>query len=147
MTDKRKHPAHVPSRGLHDARLSLPGTIITEASGIRAHPLTPKTVRSGQGAANDSSASNPCLSCGACCAHFRVSFYCGEIAGESGGTVPPELVTQISPLRGCMKGTENGGQRCIALRGEVGQEGRSEEHTSELQSLMRISYAVYCLKK
>src|SRR3546814_5481228 len=29
--------------------------------------------------------------------------------------------------------------------GEAG--GRSEEHTSELQSLMRISYAVFCLKK
>src|SRR3546814_8377796 len=29
---------------------------------------------------------------------------------------------------------------------EVGQQ-RSEEHTSELQSLMRISYAVFCLKK
>src|SRR3546814_9376204 len=27
------------------------------------------------------------------------------------------------------------------------QENRSEEHTSELQSLMRISYAVFCLKK
>src|SRR3546814_2506381 len=27
------------------------------------------------------------------------------------------------------------------------QSGRSEEHTSELQSLMRISYAVLCLKK
>src|SRR3546814_4564745 len=27
------------------------------------------------------------------------------------------------------------------------QEGRSEEHTSELQSLMRTSYAVFCLKK
>src|SRR3546814_7535881 len=27
------------------------------------------------------------------------------------------------------------------------EEGRSEEHTSELQSLMRISYAVFCLKK
>src|SRR3546814_8515690 len=26
-------------------------------------------------------------------------------------------------------------------------EGRSEEHTSDLQSLMRISYAVFCLKK
>src|SRR3546814_5521163 len=26
------------------------------------------------------------------------------------------------------------------------QDGRSEEHTSELQSLMRISYAVFCLK-
>src|SRR3546814_6297203 len=29
----------------------------------------------------------------------------------------------------------------------VGDERRSEEHTSELQSLMRISYAVFCLKK
>src|SRR3546814_9919270 len=28
-----------------------------------------------------------------------------------------------------------------------GAPGRSEEHTSELQSLMRISYAVFCLKK
>src|SRR3546814_1994860 len=45
-----------------------------------------------------------------------------------------------------------------ALVGEVGRHGRgitsgdyrrsrSEEHTSELQSLMRISYAVFCLKK
>src|SRR3546814_1404486 len=33
--------------------------------------------------------------------------------------------------------------------GQAGQSGddRSEEHTSELQSLMRISYAVFCLKK
>src|SRR3546814_5611528 len=30
---------------------------------------------------------------------------------------------------------------------EDGDEERSEEHTSELQSLMRISYAVFCLKK
>src|SRR3546814_3044924 len=30
---------------------------------------------------------------------------------------------------------------------EGGLEVRSEEHTSELQSLMRISYAVFCLKK
>src|SRR3546814_3336408 len=29
----------------------------------------------------------------------------------------------------------------------IGAGGRSEEHTSELQSLMRISYAVFCLKK
>src|SRR3546814_2616469 len=29
----------------------------------------------------------------------------------------------------------------------IGLTGRSEEHTSELQSLMRISYAVFCLKK
>src|SRR3546814_8356565 len=30
---------------------------------------------------------------------------------------------------------------------QIVQIGRSEEHTSELQSLMRISYAVFCLKK
>src|SRR3546814_1730663 len=30
---------------------------------------------------------------------------------------------------------------------EAANRGRSEEHTSELQSLMRISYAVFCLKK
>src|SRR3546814_8304206 len=34
-----------------------------------------------------------------------------------------------------------------ALGVPVGEEGRSEEHTSELQSLMRISYAVFGLKK
>src|SRR3546814_3048944 len=35
----------------------------------------------------------------------------------------------------------------IALRDKDGRSKRSEEHTSELQSLMRISYAVFCLKK
>src|SRR3546814_1116441 len=34
-----------------------------------------------------------------------------------------------------------------AHRGCVKDDWRSEEHTSELQSLMRISYAVFCLKK
>src|SRR3546814_3932996 len=40
--------------------------------------------------------------------------------------------------------------RCEVLTNEKGQAveaARSEEHTSELQSLMRISYAVFCLKK
>src|SRR3546814_1353444 len=32
-------------------------------------------------------------------------------------------------------------------RADLVERGRSEEHTSELQSLMRISYAVFCLKK
>src|SRR3546814_4447407 len=43
-------------------------------------------------------------------------------------------------------------QRVIADVDQLAQDqpwvpGRSEEHTSELQSLMRISYAVFCLKK
>src|SRR3546814_3456709 len=38
--------------------------------------------------------------------------------------------------------------RCnLALDSFCHEGGRSEEHTSELQSLMRISYAVFCLKK
>src|SRR3546814_6339873 len=36
---------------------------------------------------------------------------------------------------------------CALPHGVKHQLGRSEEHTSELQSLMRISYAVFCLKK
>src|SRR3546814_2718760 len=42
------------------------------------------------------------------------------------------------------------GGRHHLLSGEprrLSGQGRSEEHTSELQSLMRISYAVFCLKK
>src|SRR3546814_6556608 len=35
----------------------------------------------------------------------------------------------------------------VALAANSRQNVRSEEHTSELQSLMRISYAVFCLKK
>src|SRR3546814_6087474 len=37
--------------------------------------------------------------------------------------------------------------RAAVARGQPGQRNRSEEHTSELQSLMRISYADFCLKK
>src|SRR3546814_2922547 len=37
-------------------------------------------------------------------------------------------------------------QRGEAVLGQHGSSERSEEHTSELQSLMRISYAVFCLK-
>src|SRR3546814_5587197 len=38
-------------------------------------------------------------------------------------------------------------ERAQGQRGETLARVRSEEHTSELQSLMRISYAVFCLKK
>src|SRR3546814_4677862 len=38
-------------------------------------------------------------------------------------------------------------QELAGVPGDLEAEIRSEEHTSELQSLMRISYAVFCLKK
>src|SRR3546814_7344788 len=60
--------------------------------------------------------------------------------------------------RGVLLGVEHLEKRRRRIAAPVGAElvdlveeeervGRSEEHTSELQSLMRISYAVFCLKK
>src|SRR3546814_2818220 len=62
----------------------------------------------------------------------------------------------IELLLGACAAADRGGDRARlrravdgALHGRdlSGREDRSEEHTSELQSLMRISYAVFCLKK
>src|SRR3546814_4906836 len=66
--------------------------------------------------------------------------------GASGATQHDEILrhrTEQAPLR-----IDDGGGRIGRARmGKRGLVGRSEEHTSELQSLMRISYAVFCLKK
>src|SRR3546814_5937278 len=48
-------------------------------------------------------------------------------------------------VRRAEKKPDSRGNRC--RRCFQTQRSRSEEHTSELQSLMRISYAVFCLKK
>src|SRR3546814_6456210 len=59
---------------------------------------------------------------------------------RSCGNAPVSVVvTQDSHADGCWES-----EHCRTAKGEV---PRSEEHTSELQSLMRISYAVFCLKK
>jgi Fe-S-cluster containining protein len=60
------------------------------------------------------------LTCGACCAHFRVSFYWGESDLAQGGTVPPDLTEDLTPFRCCMKGTNQQHPRCAALQGEIG---------------------------
>src|SRR3546814_3803557 len=66
-----------------------------------------------------------------------------QTPGGRGGKIL--RVTTLAPDGpGSLKAAiETPGARIIVF--EVG--GRSEEHTSELQSLMRISYAVFCLKK
>src|SRR3546814_4222114 len=65
----------------------------------------------------------------------------------------PEAITIIALVReqrlGCGDGDRHqrfgsGVIRSLAA-GQDGRECRSEEHTSELQSLMRISYAVFCV--
>src|SRR3546814_10725873 len=61
----------------------------------------------------------------------------------------PRMQTKGRPVLGCAPPLKTpptfGGavSRCFPLASS----SRSEEHTSELQSLMRISYAVFCLKK
>jgi hypothetical protein len=62
-----------------------------------------------------------CQRCGACCAHFRVSFYWAEADDAPGGTVPVALTRQISPHHRCMAGTAARPARCVALAGEIGQ--------------------------
>src|SRR3546814_5547881 len=58
---------------------------------------------------------------------------------------PAEAAHRFATFAGRRFREEDGGLFAIGL--DRGRITRSEEHTSELQSLMRISYAVFCLKK
>src|SRR3546814_8598046 len=60
--------------------------------------------------------------------------------------VREHVVRRDAGLAGVAHATPRGLQRGVLDIG-TGIDDRSEEHTSELQSLMRISYAVFCLKK
>src|SRR3546814_8905861 len=62
---------------------------------------------------------------------------------QNGNDVKPDLPTVLHCRNILIRGTRKLG----LLRVVDKLIGRSEEHTSELQSLMRISYAVFCLKK
>jgi len=64
---------------------------------------------------------NPCLTCGACCAHYRASFYWGETDEHENGTVPAYLTDRLDPFRSVMKGTNQQSPRCIALNGQIGE--------------------------
>src|SRR3546814_8505182 len=80
-------------------------------------------------------------------------FPCREIArrfrADVLAEVRPEL-PQALPARSVVVGQRQPDEiarRVLHLPDVAGIRRRSEEHTSELQSLMRISYAVFCLKK
>lgn len=68
------------------------------------------------------SSHNPCLTCGACCAYYRISFYSGECSEMPGGSVPVEFTEKVHEHMLCMKGTNDYPPRCAALRGEVGKQ-------------------------
>src|SRR3546814_10681299 len=63
---------------------------------------------------------------------------------RSGGSVPGKFPNRIADSAPIAMVT---GRRMWNGETPARSAARSEEHTSELQSLMRISYAVFCLKK
>lgn len=72
--------------------------------------------------------SHPCLTCGACCATFRVGFHWSEADPDLGGTVPPELVERLDAHRVVMRGTWASKPRCVALDAEIGTRARCGIH-------------------
>src|SRR3546814_2661614 len=68
---------------------------------------------------------------------------------RSAGTVGGQHAAQLHhEVAAAGEGGAGGQSLAAERRRQFGRGGvRSEEHTSELQSLMRISYAVFCLKK
>jgi len=65
---------------------------------------------------------NPCISCGACCAFYRASFYWAEsdLATENG--VPFVLTDHLQTHYLVMKGTDSRTPRCISLKGVIGSQ-------------------------
>src|SRR3546814_3350994 len=66
--------------------------------------------------------------------------------GKAPASVPAARSTTSTTVNLGLNSERSRGMMIARLR-KQGIQDRSEEHTSELQSLMRISYAVFCLKK
>src|SRR3546814_9941122 len=67
--------------------------------------------------------------------------------GRFAATVEPQLVQLDQNRVDVVFEINEGPKSKVRAINIIGNEVRSEEHTSELQSIMRISYAVFCLKK
>lgn len=67
---------------------------------------------------------NPCQTCGACCAAFRVDFHAAELAGGAyawGEGVPQALTVPVTARTVRMRGTDDVSPRCAALVGQLGE--------------------------
>src|SRR3546814_5945855 len=108
------------------------------------------------------------LACARCCAIHSVVFGCfspDSLANRIQDCDSEILITADEGLRGGRKiplkknadaamANSPSCKTCVVVRRtggavemQAGRDRRSEEHTAELQSLMRISYAVFCLQK
>ena len=83
---------------------------------------------------------HPCLSCGACCAHYRVSFHWSEAEPALGGLVPAELTVPLRSHERAMRGTEGGGDpRCVALDADIGRHSRCSIHPVRPQACRDVA--------
>src|SRR3546814_6018969 len=82
-------------------------------------------------------------------AYHGDTFGAMSVSGRSSFTTPfSPLLFDVDFIDAPVNGKEAAAEEQLRyLLSERKNEIRSEEHTSELQSLMRISYAVFCLKK
>src|SRR3546814_1067447 len=106
-----------------------------------------KTAASAASTSSAPAASTRCRDCPACCAEARrheagIQTFLLSTSGHR-----RRMSTYNAPLQDIRFALHDvlGAEALFARLGFT--EARSEEHTSELQSLMRISYAVFCLKK
>jgi uncharacterized protein len=74
--------------------------------------------------------SNPCMTCGACCAFYRASFYWAEADDVTPGGVPAHLTRKLNHFRRVMIGMEGSAPRCAALEGTVGERVRCAVYES-----------------
>src|SRR3546814_5467855 len=80
---------------------------------------------------------------GARMADSRITKAAKKVCGWMSGSILPAT----PDYRACFGEALDGARSDLNTLIQAQRQGRSEEHTSELQSLMRISYAVFCLKK
>ncbi|WP_334178641.1 YkgJ family cysteine cluster protein [Pseudoxanthomonas sp.] len=71
---------------------------------------------------------HPCLTCGACCAHFRVSFHWSEADPDQGGVVPIGLTEPLRVHERVMRGTSRKSPWCVALDADIGRYSRCTIH-------------------
>src|SRR3546814_9991264 len=89
---------------------------------------------------------HPCAACRAPASGNQMSFADLGLSDELLRAVEDSGYTEPTPVQRQAIPSVLMNKDLIAIA-QTGTGKRSEEHTSELQSLMRISYAVFCLKK
>ncbi|MGH8033286.1 MAG: YkgJ family cysteine cluster protein [Luteimonas sp.] len=88
--------------------------------------------------------SHPCLSCGACCAYFRVGMHWSETDAAPGGGVPVAMTEAFGPHQAVMRGTWEQRPRCIALDAQIGVHSRCTIHARRPDACRQVQASWEC---